>query len=157
MNRITMKCEGYAHKTQAGKGDRRRKTDNSHQKTPMLPPVLEIYVVWHPSDVKAAEVAGEFVEHFSGTIFTGLIRGAVEIFVRSEGWRHGNDAPRPIPCPDAPFPKRRYCNGKERWKARHWGDFISPFLTTEVGSYMFLIVSSPSLARNRVMHTTACV
>lgn len=70
----------------------------------MLPPVLEIYVVWHPSDVKAAEVAGEFVEHFNGTIFTGLIRGAVEVFMRSEGWRNDKDAPRPFPCHDTPLP-----------------------------------------------------
>ena len=70
----------------------------------MLTPVLEIYVVWHPSEVKAAEVAGEFVEHFNGTIFTGLIRGAVEVFMCSEGWRNGKDAPRPIPRPDTPLP-----------------------------------------------------
>lgn len=70
----------------------------------MIPPVLEIYVVWHPSEVKAAEVAGELVEHFNGTIFTGLIRGAVEVFMRSEGWRNDKDAPRPIPRPDTPLP-----------------------------------------------------
>lgn len=70
----------------------------------MLSPILEIYVVWHPGDVKGTGIAKEFTEHFSGSIFTGLIRGAVEVFVRSEGWRHGNDAPRPIPCADAPLP-----------------------------------------------------
>ena len=70
----------------------------------MMSPILEIYVVWHPGDVKGTGIAREFTEHFSGSIFTGLIRGAVEVFVRSEGWRHGNDAPRPIPCADAPPP-----------------------------------------------------
>ncbi len=70
----------------------------------MMSPILEIYVVWHPGDVKGTGIAKEFTEHFSGSIFTGLIRGAVEVFVRSEGWRHRDDAPRPIPCADAPLP-----------------------------------------------------
>ena len=70
----------------------------------MLPPVLEIYVVWHPEDKKGAEIAGEFVEHFHGTAFTGLIGGAIEVYVRSKGWRSTEDAPRPIPCEGAPLP-----------------------------------------------------
>ncbi len=70
----------------------------------MLSPVLEIYIVWHPADVRGAGIAGEFVEHFHGTAFTGLIGGAIEVFVRSEGWRSVEDAPRPIPCAAAPLP-----------------------------------------------------
>src|SRR5215207_9810856 len=70
----------------------------------MLPPVLEIYVVWHPGD-RAGAVAGEqVVQHFHGTAFSGLIGGAVEVYVRSEGWRGDEDAPRPIPLPRAPPP-----------------------------------------------------
>nr|VFJ65678.1 MAG: TIR domain-containing protein [Candidatus Kentron sp. DK] len=63
----------------------------------MLPPILEIYVVWHPRDEKGREIAREFIEHFRGNSFTGLIGGAVEVFIRSEGWRTQDDAPRPIP------------------------------------------------------------
>jgi hypothetical protein len=65
----------------------------------MLPPVLEIYIVWHPQDRRGREIADEFVEHFRGTTFTGLIGGAVEVFVRSEGWQSSSDSPRPIPVP----------------------------------------------------------
>ncbi|UPT64478.1 MAG: hypothetical protein M0D54_08190 [Hyphomonadaceae bacterium JAD_PAG50586_4] len=73
-------------------------------KTKMLPPILEFYVVWHPADTAAAPIAHEFVEHFHGKAFTGLIGGAVEVLVRSEGWRSPEDAPRPIPFSDTPNP-----------------------------------------------------
>jgi hypothetical protein len=66
----------------------------------MLPPVLEIHVVWHPGDTGGAATAQEFVEHFHGTLFSGLIGGAVEVFIRSPGWRSDSDAPRPIPFDD---------------------------------------------------------
>jgi len=68
----------------------------------MLPPILEFFVVWHPDDAAGAGIAQEFVEHFHGSAFTGLIGGAVEVFVRSEGWRAADDAPRPITCLEAP-------------------------------------------------------
>ncbi|MFC0006359.1 toll/interleukin-1 receptor domain-containing protein [Micromonospora siamensis] len=67
----------------------------------MLPPVLELYVLWHPDDPAGAEIAGQVEEHFQGDAFTGLIGGAVEVFVRSRGWRGGDDVPRPIPLPAA--------------------------------------------------------
>jgi len=62
----------------------------------MVPPILEIFVVWHPEDREGEAVADQFVEHFHGTTFSGLIGGAVEIYVRSEGWRSSQDAPRPV-------------------------------------------------------------
>ena len=65
----------------------------------MLPPVLEIYVVWHPDDCAGARAAQQLVEHFHGTLFTGLIGGAIEVYVRHQGWRWAADAPRPIPFP----------------------------------------------------------
>jgi hypothetical protein len=65
----------------------------------MLPPVLEIYVVWHPRDTAGQAAARQFVEHFHGALFAGLIGGAVEVYVRSDGWRSTDDAPRPIPFP----------------------------------------------------------
>src|SRR4051794_616878 len=63
----------------------------------MLPPVLEIYVVWHPADPGGAEAAEQILRHFHGTSYSGLIGGAVEVFVRSEGWPSEDDAPRPLP------------------------------------------------------------
>jgi hypothetical protein len=67
----------------------------------MLPPVLEIYAVWHPDDPAGRTAADQLVEHFHGTLFSGLIGGAVEVYVRSRGWRSAADAPRPIPVPGA--------------------------------------------------------
>ena len=70
----------------------------------MLPPVVEIYVVWHPKDIRGLEIAEEFIGHFHGNAFTGLIGGAIEVFTRAEGWRFAEDAPRPIPCEGTPLP-----------------------------------------------------
>jgi hypothetical protein len=70
----------------------------------MLPPVLEIYVVWHPKDAAGRMIANEIVEHFHGTAFTGLIGGAVEVLVRSEAWSAPDSAPRPIFTPANPPP-----------------------------------------------------
>ena len=65
----------------------------------MLPPVLEIYVLWHPDDPEGAGIAEILLEHFRGTAFSGLIGGAVEVYVRSEsGTGEPNEAPRPLPC-----------------------------------------------------------
>jgi hypothetical protein len=69
----------------------------------MLPPLLEIYVVWHPGDNQGEDVAEQIVEHFHGTAFSGLIGGAVEVYLRSAGWRDVADAPRPLPFAE-PFP-----------------------------------------------------
>lgn len=70
----------------------------------MLPPVLEVYVIWHPGDEGGQVAAQQFLEHFHGTLFSGLIGGAVEVYTRSEGWRSADDAPRPIPLPESPAP-----------------------------------------------------
>lgn len=70
----------------------------------MLPPILEIFAIWHPEDREPKEVAKAIVEHFRGNAFTGLIGGAVEVLIRSEGWDSPGDAPRPIPGVAAPLP-----------------------------------------------------
>jgi hypothetical protein len=67
----------------------------------MLPPVLEIYVVWHPGDGAGEDVAEQLISHFHGNAFSGLIGGAVEVFVRSEGWEEPGSAPRPLPVVEA--------------------------------------------------------
>lgn len=64
----------------------------------MLPPVLDIYVVWHPGDVDGDNISRQVVEHFHGTPYVGLIGGSVEVYTRSASWAHGSDAPRPIPA-----------------------------------------------------------
>lgn len=69
----------------------------------MLPPVLEIYVVWHPGDIGGQAIADEIVAHYRGTAFTGLMGGAVEVFIRSASWASCADAPRPIPLPNQPL------------------------------------------------------
>jgi hypothetical protein len=63
----------------------------------MLPPLLEIYVVWHPDDDTGAAIADALIDHFHGTAFSGLVGGAIEVFVRSTGWGRSDDAPRPLP------------------------------------------------------------
>lgn len=67
----------------------------------MLPPLLEIYVVWHPGDEDGATVAEHLIDHFHGTAFSGLIGGAIEVFVRSDGWTDVDDTPRPLPYMEA--------------------------------------------------------
>jgi hypothetical protein len=70
----------------------------------MLPPLLEIYVIWHPDDAAKAEPIAQIIEeHFRGPRFSGLIGGAVDVYVRSTGWLDATDAPRPIGFPDHPI------------------------------------------------------
>lgn len=65
----------------------------------MLPPVLEVYVVWHPDDMAGPHIAGGLLAHFRGTTFSGLIGGAIDVYVRSQS-ESGNagEAPPPIPA-----------------------------------------------------------
>ncbi|MGE4281215.1 MAG: toll/interleukin-1 receptor domain-containing protein [Magnetospirillum sp.] len=73
----------------------------------MLPPVLEIHVVWHPDDdEKARPIAEAMIDHYHGDQFSGLIGGTVEVFVRSVGWAGERSAPRLIPLPDDAGPPR---------------------------------------------------
>ena len=91
----------------------------------MLPPILEIFIVWHPQDECGAKIADEFIEHFRGSPFTGLIGGAVEVFVRSKGWKSAQDAPRPLPCERFPLP-----NGLQQSKFTA----VVPVLGTELAA-----------------------
>jgi hypothetical protein len=63
----------------------------------LLPPVLEIFVVWHPDDEAGATVSKWLLEHFHGTAFSGLIGGAVEVYTRSAPWDGHDGPPRPLP------------------------------------------------------------
>lgn len=65
----------------------------------MLPPVLEIVVVWHPGDTEGADIAQTLLDHFRGTAFSGLIGGAVEVYIRSvSSTDDPAGVPRPLPC-----------------------------------------------------------
>ncbi|WP_041795105.1 hypothetical protein [Pararhodospirillum photometricum] len=78
----------------------------------MLPPVLELYALWHPRDDRQARPLAEaLVDHYHGDLFSGLIGGAIEVCFRSEGWGNEADsAPRPLVLPgDAgPLPPAAY-------------------------------------------------
>lgn len=69
----------------------------------LLPPILEIYVVWHPGDSPRGEVAESLLEHFRGNTYSGLIGGAIDVYVRSESISGSPaDAPASIPVFDPP-------------------------------------------------------
>jgi hypothetical protein len=69
----------------------------------LIPPILEVFVLWHPDDTAGASVAGTILEHFHGTAFSGLVGGAVEVYTRSAGWHSPGSPPRPLPFID-PLP-----------------------------------------------------
>lgn len=70
----------------------------------LLPPVLELFVVWHPADGVGERIAGNLLDHFHGPTFSGLIGGAVEVYTRSAGWERDGGPPRPLPFGDGPIP-----------------------------------------------------
>ena len=61
-----------------------------------MPPLLEIYVLWHPGDTEGALIADWLLDHFHGTPYSGLIGGAVEVYTRSAPWERLSEAPRPM-------------------------------------------------------------
>lgn len=64
----------------------------------MLPPILEVYVLWHPADEAAGRpLMDRLVAHFHGNAYSGLLGGAIEVFARSHGWLDAAGAPRPLP------------------------------------------------------------
>lgn len=62
-----------------------------------IPPILEIYVVWHPLDKQGASVARRIFGHFHSGPYAGLAGGAIEVYFRSAGWESSTSSPRPIP------------------------------------------------------------
>ncbi len=61
------------------------------------PPILEIYVVWHPDDPLGKQIGDWLIDHFHGPPYAGLAGGAVEVYVRSAGWDAPSGPPRPLP------------------------------------------------------------
>lgn len=65
----------------------------------MLPPILEVFVVSHPGDAEGEAVAQMLLERFRGNAYSGLIGGAVDVYVRSASATDDpTGAPRPLPC-----------------------------------------------------------
>lgn len=62
----------------------------------LIPPVLDVFVVWHPDDVLGEEMLSWVSEHFRSTAFSGLAGGAVEVYGRSVGWVSPETAPRDL-------------------------------------------------------------
>lgn len=67
-----------------------------------IPPILDVFVVWHPEDMTGADRFADLHEHFHSPAFSGLAGGAVEVYARSEPWMPGALAPRPLGI-DAPL------------------------------------------------------
>lgn len=61
-----------------------------------LPPILDVFVVWHPDDPLGAVVYEWLTRHFHSPAFAGLAGGAVEVYGRSLGWLGPGSAPRPL-------------------------------------------------------------
>lgn len=60
-----------------------------------IPPILDVFVVWHPGDVIGAAGFEGLHQHFHSPAFSGLAGGAVEVYARSDAWEDGG-APRPL-------------------------------------------------------------
>lgn len=60
-----------------------------------IPPILDVFVIWHPDDKIGAERFAELHAHFHSAAFSGLAGGAVEVYARSVPWNVGS-APRPL-------------------------------------------------------------
>ena len=60
------------------------------------PPILDIFVVWHPNDAEGAKRFDEVHRHFHGAAFSGLVGGAVEVYARSAGWSSLGGKPRSL-------------------------------------------------------------
>jgi hypothetical protein len=61
------------------------------------PPILEVYVVWHPDDELGAWACDQLTQHFHGSAYSGLAGGAVEVYPRCAGWVKPSGPPRPLP------------------------------------------------------------
>lgn len=63
----------------------------------MLPPVLEVFIVFHPEDYNGEWLANEIANHFmENSTFSGIIGGGIQVSIRAQGWSESKDAPRPI-------------------------------------------------------------
>lgn len=66
-----------------------------------VPPILDVYVVWHPEDRAGEDVFRRLHGHFHSETYSGLAGGAVEVSRRGVGWQSEGSAPRPLLLPGA--------------------------------------------------------
>lgn len=66
-----------------------------------IPPILDLFIVWHPLDVLGADIADQVARHFHSDTFSGLAGGAVEVYTRSTAWDGESGPPRPLPIHQA--------------------------------------------------------
>ena len=63
-----------------------------------LPPILDLFVVWHPDDSVGQSVFENLHAHFHSAAFSGLAGGAIDVYARSASWDgQPGGAPRHIP------------------------------------------------------------
>ncbi|WP_155773920.1 TIR domain-containing protein [Rhodovulum sp. MB263] len=78
----------------------------------MLPPIIEVFIVWHPQDTSGLQTADAIFKHFMhGPTFSGVIGGGIQVSFRSTPWEGSGTAPRPIynsahPAPNGIRPAR---------------------------------------------------
>lgn len=71
----------------------------------MIPPILEIFVIWHPHDGNGANLARTIFSHFMhGPTFSGVIGGGIQVSLRSASWEGDGSAPRPVYANGSPAP-----------------------------------------------------
>lgn len=67
-----------------------------------IPPILDLYVVWHPADSAGEDVFRRLHRHFHSETYSGLAGGAVEVYGRNAAWELAGSAPRPMTLPGTP-------------------------------------------------------
>lgn len=60
-----------------------------------VPPILDVFVVWHPDDDFGSAVFDRLSAHFHSVSFSGLAGGAIEVYPRSASW-NGSGPPRAL-------------------------------------------------------------
>jgi len=69
-----------------------------------VPPILDVYVVWHPDDVDGQDVFDRVHRHFHSAAYSGLAGGAVEVYSRGVAWDKPDGPPRPLLLPGDAHP-----------------------------------------------------
>jgi hypothetical protein len=120
-----------------------------------MPPILDLFVVWHPLDDLGEQVADQLARHFHSATFSGLAGGAIEVYVRSVAWDGEQGPPRPLPVHE-PWPNNlaaaqftaivpilgvhlaRAFQKDERWE-RYMNAIFEADLSGDVGVYQLRV------------------
>ncbi len=118
-----------------------------------VPPILDLFVAWHPDEPGGAERYKELLDHFHGPAYSGLVGGAVEVYSRSVPWEPGG-SPRPLPPDDrsarAEFNVVVLVVGVELLTAVEaggpWRKYIDHLLTAQASGTLVLPLIAPGLS-----------